>query len=166
MKAPLPLLTTTWSSYSLFLTAQSRQNTFFLRVDRTFRSRGVESLNQAISFKSLPRPFSAFRWSPWPSLTPPMILRPPPNRILYPLYVILATLTPPTNLPPDVIGRLDDHQRESCLRLWDTVPSHIRTKDWDPAAIDALSSTLTDFADVFSSSKLNYGECSPRPSEI
>lgn len=36
---------------------------------------------------------------------------------------------------------------------------------WDPAAIDALSLTLTDFADLFSSSKLDYEECSLRPFE-
>ena len=37
---------------------------------------------------------------------------------------------------------------------------------WDSAAIDALSSTLTDFADVVSSSKLDDGECSLCPFEI
>ena len=59
------------------------------------------------------------------------------------------------------------------LRLWHTVPPHIRRIDfaldaagWDPAALDALSTTLTTYADVFSSSKLDYGECSLRPFEI
>ena len=37
---------------------------------------------------------------------------------------------------------------------------------WGPTALDALSTTLTIFADVFSSSKLDYGECSLRPFEI
>ena len=37
---------------------------------------------------------------------------------------------------------------------------------WDPTAIGALSTTLTTYADVFSSSKLDYGECSLRPFEI
>ena len=37
---------------------------------------------------------------------------------------------------------------------------------WGPTALDALSTTLTTFADVFSSSKLDYGECSRRPFEI
>ena len=37
---------------------------------------------------------------------------------------------------------------------------------WGPTALDALSTTLTTFADVFSSSKLDYGECSLRPFEI
>ena len=37
---------------------------------------------------------------------------------------------------------------------------------WDSTAIDALSTTLTTYADVFSSSKLDYGECSLRPFEI
>ena len=47
---------------------------------------------------------------------------------------------------------------------------HIRRIDfaldaagWDPPVIDALSETLAAYADVFSSSKLNYGECSLRP---
>ena len=37
---------------------------------------------------------------------------------------------------------------------------------WGPTALDALSTTLTTFADVFSSSKLDYGECSLRAFEI
>ena len=37
---------------------------------------------------------------------------------------------------------------------------------WGPAALDALSTILATFADVFSSSKLDYGECSLRPFEI
>ena len=68
----------------------------------------------------------------------------------------------PDEPPADLIGRLDDRQRASFLRLWDTVPPHIRRVNfaldatgWDPTAIDALSSTLTEFADVFSSSKLD-----------
>ena len=53
------------------------------------------------------------------------------------------------------------------------MPPHIRWIDfaldaagWDPPAIDALSATLVAYADVFSSSKLDYGECSLRPFEI
>ena len=63
--------------------------------------------------------------------------------------------------------------RESFFRLWNTVPPHIRRIDftldaagWVLTALDALSTTLITFADVFSSSKLDYGECSPRPFEI
>ena len=75
--------------------------------------------------------------------------------------------------PPELLDRLDSSQRESFLRLWHTVPPHIRRIDfaldaagWDPAALDALSTTLSTYADVFSSSKLDYGECSLRPFEI
>ena len=75
--------------------------------------------------------------------------------------------------PPDLIGRLDNRQREAFFPLWDTLHPHIRRIDfaldatgWDPAAIDALLSNHTDFADIFSSSKLDYGECSLRPFEI
>ena len=53
------------------------------------------------------------------------------------------------------------------------MPPHIRRIDfaldaagWDPPAIDALYATLVAYADVFSSSKLHYGECSLRPFEI
>ena len=75
--------------------------------------------------------------------------------------------------PPELQDRLDSSQRESFIRLWHTVPPHIRRIDfaldaagWDPAALDALSTTLTTYADVFSPSKLDYGECSLRPFEI
>ena len=52
-------------------------------------------------------------------------------------------------------------------------PTHIGRIDfaldaagWDPTALDALSTTLATFADVFSSCKLDYGECSLGPFEI
>ena len=52
-------------------------------------------------------------------------------------------------------------------------PPHIRRIDfaldaagWDTTALDALSTILTTYADVFSSSKLDDGECSLRPFEI
>ena len=87
---------------------------------------------------------------------------PPPN-----------TSDSPDEPPSELLHRLDHSQRESFLRLWNTVPPHIRRIDfaldaagWDPAALDALSTTLVTYADVFSSSKLDYGECSTRPFEI
>ena len=53
------------------------------------------------------------------------------------------------------------------------MPPHIRRIDfaldapgWDPPDIDALSDTLAAYADVFSLSKLDYGEGSLRPFEI
>ena len=53
------------------------------------------------------------------------------------------------------------------------MPPHIHRIDfaldvagWDSPAIDALSTTLFTYADVFSSSKLDYGECSLRLFEI
>ena len=74
---------------------------------------------------------------------------------------------------PELLRRLDAEQREPFLRLWNTVLPHIRRIDiapdavgWDSCAIEALSATLADYADVFSSSKLDYGECSLRPFEI
>ena len=95
---------------------------------------------------------------------------PPPPQPVSPPDI---TSDSPDEPPPDLLARLDPSQRESFFRLWNTVPLYIRRIDfaldaagWDPAALDALSSTLTTYADVFSSSKLDYGECSLRPFEI
>ena len=46
------------------------------------------------------------------------------------------------------------------------MPPRIRRLDFALDAIDALSDTLAAYADVFSFSKLDYGECSLRPFEI
>ena len=91
-----------------------------------------------------------------------------------------VTLAPPStaaNATPDASGapptelfhRLNDTQRESFLSLWNMVPSHIRQIDfvldapgWEPNAIDALGATLTKYAYICSSSKLDYGACSLR----
>ena len=96
------------------------------------------------------------------STTPASQPTPPPN-----------TSDPPDEPPPELLHRLDNSQRESFLRLWNTVPPQTRridfaldTAGWDSAALDALSTTLVTYADVFSSSKLDYGECSTRPFEI
>ena len=89
-----------------------------------------------------------------------------------------ASLYLATNVMPDasdgpsseLLHRLDYDQRKSFLRLWGTVPPHIRRIDfaldalgWEPSAIDALSATLAENADIFPSSKLDYGACSRRP---
>ena len=73
----------------------------------------------------------------------------------------------------ELLHRFDEDQRESFLRLWNTVPPHIRRIDlaldapgWEPSAIDTLSATLPEHADIFSSSKLDCGACSLRPFEI
>ena len=94
-----------------------------------------------------------------------------------------VTLAPPstaTNVtsdasddpPTELLHRLDDVQRESLFYLWITVTPHIRQIDValdapgrEPSAIDALGATLTEHADIFPSSKLNYEACSLRPFE-
>ena len=91
------------------------------------------------------------------------------------------SLSEATNVPPDpsyeppseLLHRLDDDQRVAFLRLWSTAPPHIRrinfaldAPGWEPSAIDALSATLAEYADIFSSSKLDYGAISLRPLEI
>ena len=95
--------------------------------------------------------------------------------------VTAVVKTPATNTAPntseqsstELLHQLDDDQREPFLRLWSTVPHHIRqinfaldAPGWDPDAIDALSVTLKEYADIFSSSRLDYGACSLRPFEI
>ena len=97
------------------------------------------------------------------SSTPPAVQPPPPPN----------TSDPPDEPPPELLHRLDHSQREFFLRLWNTVPPHIRRIDfaldaagWDSAALDALATTLAAYADAFSSSKLDYGECSTRHFEI
>ena len=84
-----------------------------------------------------------------------------------------TTLDFPDEPTPELLHRPDHSQRESFFRLWNTVLPHICRIDfaldaagWDPTAIDALSTTLTTYSDVFSSSKLDYGECSLRLFEI
>ena len=84
-----------------------------------------------------------------------------------------TTPDPSDEPPPELLHRLDHGQRTAFLRLWNTAPSHIRRIDfaldaprWEPNAIDALSTTLAEYADIFSSSKLDYGACSLRPFEI
>ena len=96
------------------------------------------------------------------STTPVSQPAPPPN-----------TSEPPDEPPPELLHRLDHSQRKSFLSLWNTVPPHVRRIDfaldedgWDSADLDALSTTLVTYADVFSSSKLDYGECSTHPFEI
>ena len=88
---------------------------------------------------------------------------------------LATTVTPDTSDEPfsEILHRLDDGQRESFLRLWSTVPPHIRRIDfaldapgWEPSAIDALCVTLAEYADMFSLSKLDYGACSLRLFEI
>ena len=98
-----------------------------------------------------------------PSITPASQTAPPPN----------TAPDPRTTPPPELLHRLDHNRHESFFRLWNTVPTHIRriyfaldAAGWDSTALDALSATLVTYADVFSSSKLDYGECSLRPFEI
>ena len=83
-----------------------------------------------------------------------------------------TALDSPDEPLPELLHRHNHNQREPFCRLWNTVPPHIRRIDfaldaagWDSPAVDALSETLA-YADVFSSSKLDYGECSLRPFEI
>ena len=78
-----------------------------------------------------------------PRTSPPRTSTPTrsqPTRIIY-----------SRNTVPPPIGRID---------------SALDAAGWGPTALDALSTTLPTFADVFSSSKLDYGECSLRPFEI
>ena len=115
---------------------------------------------EALTLYDVPADVSALAES---SFTPASQTAPSPN----------TTPDPPDEPPPELLHRLDHNQRESFFRLWNTVPPHIRRIDfaldaagWGSTALDALSATLVTYADVSSSSKLDYGECSLRPFEI
>ena len=114
---------------------------------------------EALSLYDTLADVSALAESPTPPSPQPV---PPPN----------ITSDSPDEPPPVRLARLYPSQRESFICLWNTVPPRIRriyfaldAASWDPAALDALSTTLTTYADVFSSSKLDYGECSLRSFE-
>ena len=109
-----------------------------------------------ITIHSLPRGTSSNLTDPTPSKTSTWSIR-----------------SPGRAPPPELLHRLDHSQREYFVSLLGHCPPPIRRIDfaldaagWGPTALDALSTTLTTFADVFSSSKLDYGECSLRPFEI
>ena len=58
--------------------------------------------------------------------------------------------------PSELLRRFNDAQRKSIFHLWRAVPFHVRRIDfaldppsWDPSAIEALSTTLTEYADFF-----------------
>ena len=97
----------------------------------------------------------------------------PPNPASLTAPSLTTATDSPDEHPRELLHRLNHNQRESFLRLWTTVPPHIRRIDfaldspgWVPPAIDALSDTFAAYADVFSFSKLDYGECSLGPFEI
>ena len=79
---------------------------------------------------------------------------------------LTTNVTPDTSDEPSTkhFHRIDDDQREAFLRLWSTVTPHIREIDFALVApgwkaIDTLSATLAEYADMFSSSKLDYDTC-------
>ena len=91
--------------------------------------------------------------------------RPLSHTVLRPI----SRMSPPPNFYTDSVTANANHFFASGTLS----PPHIRrinfaldADGWDPTTLDALSTTLTSFADVFSSSKLDYGECYLRPFEI
>eukprot|EP00752_Nemacystus_decipiens_P004840 g4404.t1 len=77
---------------------------------------------------------------------------------------------PPKPPPADLPGRLTDLQRPSFLRMWDRLPAHLRDivfelhdPRWSAAAIDQLGDALIEYADVFSTSKSDFGACNIMP---
>ena len=109
-----------------------------------------------ITLHSLPRGTWSDLTDPSPSRTSTWSIRSP------------GRAPPPSNFYTDSIAANANH-----FFAYGTLSPPIRRIDfaldaagWGPTALDALSTTLTTFADVFSSSKLDYGECSLRPLEI
>ena len=76
---------------------------------------------------------------------------PPPNFYTDPITANANHFFASGTLSPPPIRRLD---------------FALDSAGWGPTALDALSTTLTTFADVFSSSKLDYGQFSLCPFEI
>ena len=109
-----------------------------------------------ITLHSLPRGTRSDLTGPPPSRSPTWSIRSPGR-------------APPPNVYTDSITANASHFFASGTLF----PLPIRRIDfalnaagWGPTALDALSTTLTTFADVFSSSKLDNGDCSLRPLEI
>ena len=71
------------------------------------------------------------------------------------------TSTPTRSQPPRIFFSPLEHCPPPIRRI----DFALDAAGWGPTALDALSTILTTFADVFSSSKLDYGECSLRPFE-
>ena len=74
---------------------------------------------------------------------------------------------------PALLERLNPDQRSSFLLVWARLPPHLREivfhlhdPGWTPPAIEQLDDVLCEFADVFSTSKTEFGSCSLMPFEI
>ena len=87
-----------------------------------------------------------------------------------PLYHTVLRQIPRTSHPPN---SSTDSTTANAKHFFASVPPHIRRIDfaldaagWDPTAIDTISTTLTTYADVLSSSKLDYVQCYLRPFKI
>ena len=89
-----------------------------------------------------------------------------------PLFHTVLRPIPRTSSPPTFIWTRSQPTRIIISPL-EHCPPYIRRIDfaldaagWDPTALDVLSTILITYADVFSSSKLDDGECFLRPFEI
>ena len=72
--------------------------------------------------------------------------------------------------PTELLDRLTEAQRESFNRLWKRLPPQLHDvvfdlhdPEWSPEAIDHLADALCEYADVFSRSKTDFGECTVMP---
>lgn len=72
--------------------------------------------------------------------------------------------------PADLLNRLTDLQRPTFLRMWDRLPVHMRDVVFElhdprssPDAIDRLGDALIEYADVFATSKSDFGACNIMP---
>ena len=85
LEGSLSLPAIAWSIYFPIRTPPRPQNVSYLRADKLFCSRNVESSNRLILWVPLSRPFPVFPWSPWMPMTTLMTFPPSMNRIPRPL---------------------------------------------------------------------------------
>ena len=110
----------------------------------------------------------AFNHSPhlapgtWSDLTDPLASRTSTWSIRSPGRAPPRTSIPTRSQPTRIIFSPLEHCPPPIRRI----DFALDAAGWGPTALDALSTTLTTFADVFSSSKLDHDECSVRPFKI
>ena len=87
--------------------------------------------------------------------------------------VRIAEAPEPEPPPAELLGRLDEKQRDAFVEVWDRLPSHLRTinfdlvgSDWSPEVIRQLGDVLVQYEGGFSKSKTDLGHGHTLPFRI
>ena len=135
---PPPSPASTWSIRSPLTMALTPRVASFFRVDKQPPRRDTKTLNLRI-FQALHRHHSpASPWRPWPHTTPKMTSLPSLSHLWLQRYARF----PGRNPPNFYVGSKINANLSSASRTLDD-------PGWDLSAIDALSATLTEYADIF-----------------